>query len=234
VDSGVEESSGAGGRDEGSAAGDATGSASGELQRRLVHASGSLVPLSYVAGFLDWRIVQGIFVFGTAVALVLETIRLFVGLDWAIYDRLTREYEQENPAGYALYAVSMAIVSVAFSPHVALPGMLMLAIGDPISGLLGSRSAGEIKRPPTLLAMFCVSFALAAPFLVAPALDLAPPRGSVVLPLAVGVPAAVLGAAGATLADGIKPVIAGYVIDDNFSIPPVACVLIWGTLAALP
>jgi dolichol kinase len=60
--------------------------------------------------------------------------------------------------------------------------------------------------------MFLVCFALAVPFLTA------------VLPLPIGVVAAAVGAAGATLADGVKPVVAGYVIDDNLTIPPAAAV----------
>ncbi|MFC6726699.1 dolichol kinase, partial [Halobium palmae] len=45
--------------------------------------------------------------------------------------------------------------------------------------------------------------------------------------------AAAAGAAGATLADGVKPVVATYVIDDNLSIPPTACVGIWVVLSSL-
>jgi dolichol kinase len=37
-----------------------------------------------------------------------------------------------------------------------------------------------------------------------------------------GVIAAGVAAVGATVADGVKPVISGYVIDDNFSIPLTA------------
>jgi len=54
-------------------------------------------------------------------ALVLEFLRLRIGLDWRLYDVLTREYEQDNPAGYALYMISMAIVVVIFQQDIALP-----------------------------------------------------------------------------------------------------------------
>ena len=203
----------------------------GEVQRRLVHASGASVPLAYGLGLVPWSWVRILWLVGAVVALGLEALRLFVGLDWAVYDRLTREYEQDNPAGYALYMVSMALVALVFPPHIAVPGMLMLAVGDPISGLLGSRTAFQTKSVTTLAVMFLVCFALASPFLVTPALGVAA-VGAVSLPLPVGVAAAALGAAGATLADGIKPVVAGYVVDDNFSIPPAACVGIWAVLLA--
>ncbi|ELZ95230.1 hypothetical protein C440_09137 [Haloferax mucosum ATCC BAA-1512] len=189
-----------------------------EVKRRLVHASGSGVPLLYVLGLVTWQTLGYLFVFLSVVVTVLETLRLFGGLDWRIYDELTREYEQQNLAGYALYVYSQTAVALVFDPHVAVPGMLMLTIGDPISGLLGSAPVGELKSVRTLAAMFTVCFALAAPFVI-------PTSG-----LVVGSAAAAAGAAGATLADGAKPVIAGYVIDDNVSIPPAACVAIAGTL----
>ena len=188
-----------------------------ELQRRLVHASGSLVPLGYLAGLVPWSLVRGLLVASALVATVLEVLRLGVGLDWAIYDRLTRDYEQDNPAGYALYTYSMAGVALVFSPPLAAAGMLMLAIGDPISGLLGSADVGEVKGATTLLVMFGVCLLLAVGTFAAEGVGL---DASALL-------AGVVGAAGATLADGIKPVVAGYVVDDNLSIPPTACVGMW-------
>ncbi|ELZ90809.1 hypothetical protein [Haloferax volcanii] len=189
-----------------------------EVKRRLVHASGSGMPLLYLLGLVEWRTLGYLFVFLAAVVSVLELLRLFGGLEWAVYDELTREYEQDNVAGYALYVYSQTAVALVFGPHIAVPGMLMLTIGDPISGLMGSAPVGELKSARTLAAMFAVCFALAAPFVI--------PVSGVVA----GGLAAATGAAGATLADGAKPVVAGYVIDDNLSIPPVACTAIAATL----
>jgi dolichol kinase len=188
-----------------------------ELQRRLVHASGGFVPLGYLAGVVPWSVVTGLFVASALVATVLEVLRLGVGLDWAIYDRLTRDYEQDNPAGYALYTYSTAGVALVFAPPVAAAGILMLAIGDPISGLMGSRGVGETKQVTTLLAMFGVCLALALGTFAAEGVGLTAPT----------LLAGVVGAAGATVADGVKPVVAGYVVDDNLSIPPVACGTMW-------
>ncbi|EMA02932.1 dolichol kinase-like protein [Haloferax mediterranei ATCC 33500] len=172
------------------------------------------MPLLYILDIVNWQTLGYLFVFLSVVVSVLEVLRLFGGLDWRIYDELTREYEQDNIAGYALYVYSQTAVALVFSPHIAVPGMLMLTIGDPISGLLGSAPVGEWKSVRTLAVMFIVCLALAAPFVI-PAFGF----------IAGGV-AAAAGAAGATLADGAKPVVAGYVIDDNVSIPPVACVAI--------
>jgi len=173
-----------------------------EIARRLVHASGTAIPALYLLDLTDWRAVQSLLVAGAGIALALEVIRLVIGLDWAIYDRLTREYEQENLAGYALYFVSAAAVGLLAPVHVAIPAILMLTIGDPISGLLGSGSL--TKETYVLLAMFGVCTGIASFF--------------------VGWLPAVLGGLAATAADGLKPVIAGYVIDDNLTIPPAAAV----------
>jgi dolichol kinase len=182
-----------------------------EVERRLVHASGAVVPLAWAGGLVDWRVVQAVFGGGLLVVAAMEAGRLSGRLDLAIYDRLTREYEQDNVAGYALYMLSMALVAFAFSPTVAAPSMLMLALGDPVSGLLGSGSLRSVKQTWVLLVMFGVCTLLAAPFVPAVA--------------------AVLGGAAATLADGVKPVVAGYVVDDNLTIPPAAAVAITAGLA---
>lgn len=192
---------------------------SGELPRRLVHLSGSGLPLLYLLDLLNWRELQLLLLAGSVAVAVLEAVRLWVGLDWWVYRELTRDYEETNPAGYALYFFSMTAVALVFRPSVAVPGMLMLAVGDPISGVLGSNGATTAKEVGVLAVMFLVCFGLAIPFTAA----VAPPPVAAV--------AAVIGALGATLADGMKPVVAGYVIDDNLSIPPAACVGIATVLA---
>ena len=193
----------------------------GEFKRRLVHASGTGLPLLYVLEFVTWRQFGLVMLACSAVAAILEFVRLVVGLDWAIYDELTRPYEQENLAGYGLYMFSITAVVLVFAPHIAVPAALMLTIGDPISGLLSqTRAAGEPKRPRTLAAMFAVCLAVSLPLLV-------PTAG-----VAVGVAAAIAASAAATVADGFTPVIRGYVVDDNASIPVAAAVAGGAVLAA--
>ncbi|MFD1598467.1 dolichol kinase [Halobellus rarus] len=192
-----------------------------ELKRRLVHVSGTGLPLLYVLGFVTWTQLGYVMLLASAIAAGLEFVRLVVGLDWSIYDDLTRSYEQSNVAGYALFVFSITAVVLAFAPHIAVPAALMLTIGDPISGVLGTtREAGEPKRLRTLGAMFTVCLVVSVPFLL-------PVAG-----IAIGLAASVAAALGATLADGFKPVIAGYVVDDNLSIPPAASVAAGVVLAA--
>ena len=190
-----------------------SGVSQSELRRRLVHASGTGLPLLYVLEFVTWTQLGSVMLLASAIAAALEFFRLVVGLEWSIYDNLTRSYEQSNVAGYALFVFSITAVVLVFAPHVAVPAALMLTIGDPISGVLGTtREAGEPKRLRTLVAMFAVCLAVSLPFLV-------PAAG-----VAAGLAASVAAALGATLADGFKPVLAGYVVDDNLSIPPAASV----------
>jgi dolichol kinase len=180
-----------------------------EFARRLVHASGSVLPALYVFQLASWVQVRVLFVVGAVIATVLELFRLFGGLDWTIYDLLIREYEQDNPAGYAYYMLSTASVVLVFGPQIAIPAALMLMIGDPISGMAGSGEFRAVKRPIALAVMFVTCVALSAPFLYE-------------TPLAVA-----LGGVVAMVADGVKLVVSGYVIDDNLTIPLAAAGAMW-------
>lgn len=192
--------------------------AASELGRRLVHVSGSIVPGLYLVELLTWPQVKLIAVVVTAVVITLEAIRLFGDLDSRgyelldrhIYSRLIREYERENPAGYALFAIGGTIAAVLFPPVVAVPAFLMLTIADPVSGLLSDNEYGEPKRPLVLGVTFIICTVIALPFLSA-------------LP-------AIAGAIVATAADGATPVVRGYVVDDNLGIPVGAGVAMWTAL----
>ncbi|WP_436908383.1 dolichol kinase [Halosimplex marinum] len=186
-----------------------------EILRRLVHASGTAVPLAYLfVPAVEWVHVQGLLVAGLAVAAVLEVVRLVVGLDWWVYEKLTREYEQDNLAGYFLAVFSMAAVALAFEPTIAVPAILMLTVADPVSGLLGSGELRAAKDVTVLLTTFAVATLLAVPFVPATA--------------------AVAGGVAATVADGIKPVVRGYVIDDNLTIPVAGAAAMFLAVEFLP
>jgi dolichol kinase len=201
-----------------------------EVARRLVHASTSSVPLSYVfLDFVTWRRLQMFLAAAVVLGFGLELVRLRAGLDWWLFDRLTREYEQDNLAGYYLGGVGMAVVVLGFPPpgadplvgavaanptRVAVPAMLMLTVADPTSGLLSSGTLRPAKQGWVLLATFGVATLLAVPFV--PSL------------------AAVLGGGAATVADGVKPVVRGYVIDDNLTIPVSAAITMYVAVQYLP
>ena len=181
-----------------------------EYGRRAIHASGVGMPVIYLLDIVTWTELRYFMLVVTGIVFTLEFLRLVVGLNHRIYDEITRPYEQHTVAGYALYMLSMTSVAVLFGPAVTIPAMLMLILGDPISGELGDNAADEHKRPAVVAAMFVVCFVLAVPFTVA---------GST---LGVGVASAAVGATCGAVADGIKPVIRGVAVDDNLTIPPVA------------
>lgn len=183
--------------------------------RRLAHVSGVAVPGLYLVGVVEWQTVKYLVAAGAAVAVALEFFRLFVGLDWVVYDRLTREYEQDNPAGYALAVVSAAIVGWAFEPTIAVAAYLLLGIADPLAGVLSEAEGPDTRKSyGVMLVTFAVCVLIALPFL--------PPRA--VLPVAAVVVAA----------DALKPRIYGFVIDDNFSIPVGAAVTAWLLVTYVP
>lgn len=185
-----------------------------EIKRRLFHASTSIVPGLYLLEVLTWAQLGTMMLAASAVTLVIEVVRLFTPLDLWIFQKLTREYEQDALAGYALGAFSITAVVLAVGPSIGVPAILMLTIGDPVSGLLGTDELRTVKHPRSLAAMFAISLLLALPFL------------SPVV--------AAVAALGATVADGVKPRVSGFVIDDNLSIPLVAAGAAYVAVAFLP
>ena len=189
-----------------------------EYGRRAVHVSGVGMPLLYLLGIATWNQLRYFMVGVTAVAFVLEFLRLVVGLNHWLYDKLTRPYEADNVAGYAFYMLSVTLVAVTFGPSVTLPAVLMLSVADPISGALSDNGPHEHKRPAVIAATFGICFLLAVPFTAAWSSP------------AAGAAAAAGGALLAAIADGIKPIVRGVAVDDNLTIPLAAAVGIAGVL----
>lgn len=192
-----------------------------ELARRLVHASGAGVPSLYLLDLLTWPQLRYLLMGGLVFTVGLETARLFFGFEWVVFDVLTREYEQDNPAGYALYVFSGSTTGLLFGPAIAVPAILMLTLADPVSGLLSADELRTVKRPRVLVVMFLVCAGLAY-------------GSSVIFGFGLPLSAVLLGGLGATLADGVKPVIRGYVIDDNLTIPLVAAGAMTVGIALVP
>jgi dolichol kinase len=184
-------------------------------ERRLVHFSGTLVPVSYLAGLLEWNQIRILLAGGAALAIVLEFVRLYIGLDWVVFDRLTRHYEQDNPAGYALAVIGGALVGLAFAPEIAVPSLLLLTIADPIAGILGDVDNADTRKAWWVMATtFLVCIAITAPL----------------MPLRAIVPVSAV----VVLADAVKPRVFGFVVDDNFSIPVGAAITGWLVITYVP
>lgn len=195
----------------------------GEIGRRFVHASGVVIPGIYLVGLVSWDELRLLLVAGLVIAIGLEFARLRIGLDWAIYEHLTRPYEADSFAGYGYYMVSIAIVGVIFEPEVAIPGMLMLMIGDPISGYLGRGELRRMKHPIAMAGMFVVGVAVTIPFAV-----------DTIEVVSLAILAAILGAVAGTIADAFKPKIGDLIIDDNLTIPICAAIVLWASYQYLP
>jgi len=181
----------------------------GDLGRRLVHVAGTGFPAIFVLPFIEWWHVTALMVVVTLGALVLEILRLNIGLDWFIYEHLTREYEQDAPAAYLLYMISATAVAIVAEPRIAIPAILMLTIADPIAGVISRDELRTVKRPRALATMFGVCTLFALPFVPETPL------------------AAVLGGIGGMLADGVKPTVRGVVVDDDLTIAPAGAFGIW-------
>jgi len=184
--------------------------ATDERLRRVFHVSGSWPVALYLLGWLAWPQVRLVYLAGIVTAVGLEALRLSGTVDWWVFERLTRDYEQTNPAGYALYVVASGVVALAFAPRIAVPAILLLAVVDPISGLLSAPERRPVKRPLALAVTFGLSGLIARLF--------------------VPLPAALAAAVVTTLADGATPVVRGYVIDDNVGIPVGAALAMWVAL----
>lgn len=195
----------------------------GEIARRLVHASGVAIPGIYLIELVTWDQLRILLVLGFLIALSLEWIRLRIGLDWWIYEHLTRPYEAETFAGYGYYMVSITIVGLLFEPEVAIPGMLMLMLGDPISGYLGSGEFERVKAPIAIIGMFLVGLVVTMPF----AIDILGTIGLALL-------ASVLAAGAGTIADAVKPTFGSFVVDDNLTIPIFSAAILWGAYRYFP
>jgi len=185
-----------------------------EIKRKSIHLTGLSVPL-------------GILVFGRtftalmialalAMALLLERGRL----KGKIRLPEVRDHEEEKVAGYIYYIAGSLLTVILFAPRVAVAAMLMLSLGDAVSGLVGSvlensnvRGCNErwrIKPIPLVASMFLVCLAIG--YLSS---------GLTRLPFQVYL----AGATGATVADCVALVFGGRNLDDNLTIPLFAGVL---------
>lgn len=184
--------------------------------RRLFHALGSLIPITYIIGLVEWRYIVILTWVGLGLAAVLEFVRLFLG--YKFLSSLYRDYESENIAGYAIGTTGIFVAVNLFGvlaedPMIASVSILMLTIVDPIVGVMGTGELRNIKPPHILATTFLLSFLIGVIFL-SPLISAA-------------------GALGTTLADGAKLRIKGYVIDDNLTIPIYAGVLMTVTKVLL-
>jgi dolichol kinase len=179
-----------------------------EIRRKLIHITGLSVP-------------AGIIVFGkiyTAAMIALALMVAFILEAGRLRGRINlpavRDNEQEKVAGYIYYIFGSLITVVLFSPMIALTSMLMLSLGDAVSGLVGSVLMNANVRGQNIRWRFKPVPIVASMFLAC--LIIGYLSSSITkLPWEVYL----VGAFGATLADSMAIFIYNRGLDDNLTIP---------------
>ena len=121
-----------------------------------------------------------------------------------------RDKEKKKIGGHAFFMLGASLSILLFDKQIAIASISMLAIGDAASGIAQSVKRGTlvtlegykrgIKPPDVILTMFSVSFLVG--YFILDSLAMA-----------------VIGAIGATIADGVYLKICSVMIDDNLTIP---------------
>ena len=172
--------------------------------RNLFHFSGIVIPLACLAFGKPAAIALSALLF--AASLVVEVLRIKGRLRLAFLEKNIKEKEKKGPTGSFFFLLGSTLTLLFFSERAAVPALLMLAVSDPLSSLVG-RHLGKTrlfgKSVEGTAAFFLSSLALLFFF------PLSPLR-------------AVLGALAATATEFFtrKP------LDDNVSIPIVSAVVL--------
>jgi dolichol kinase len=171
-----------------------------ELKRKIIHISGSIIPILYIFGSWDVAVlILSICFFAT---LFIEWQRL--KYNWQI--SFARAHERLRISGALYFAFSALFAVLFFKKEIAISALLMLAIGDSISGIIGAAfevknfRVKEKRKPAKLfIIMLAICFFLAYFF----------------LPFEV----ALLGAVIAAIADSFPLKFFNEILDDNLAIP---------------
>lgn len=179
-----------------------------EIRRKLIHLTGLLVPLSILA--FGKTITAILIALALLVALILEVGRL----NGRISLPEVRDKEKNSVAGYIYYILGSLLTVIIFEPMIAVTSMLMLSLGDAVSGIVGSIleranvrdncTSIRLKPLPIVVSMFLVCLTIG--FL-----------SSTITQLPFRVYFA--GAVGATVADSLAVNAGGRTLDDNLIIP---------------
>lgn len=191
-----------------------------EIKRKTIHISGLSVPVGIVVFGKIYTAVMIALALG--VALVLEAGRLRGRISLPA----TRDHEQEKVAGYIYYIFGSLVTVAVFQPMIALTSMLMLSLGDAVSGLVGSVLMNANVREQNVRWRFKPLPIVASMFLACMAIGYLS-SSLTRLPWEIYL----FGALGATLADSMALVVCNRGLDDNLTIPIFSGIMM--SLAAL-
>lgn len=199
-----------------------------EVRRKAIHLSGLSVPLGLI--FLGRSITAWALALVLAISLVLEAQRLQGRFSLPE----VREHEKTQVASYIYYMAGCLLAVLIFPKMIAVTAILFLALGDTVSGLVGSIIKNcDVRSSPAQAA----SSAAALQWRVKPMPVLAATFAACLL---IGIlsasftglqwPTYLCGAAGAAFADGVAILVRGRgrSMDDNFSIPVLSGALMSG------
>lgn len=191
-----------------------------EIKRKTIHITGLSVPVGIVVFGKIYT--AGMIALALGVALILEVGRLRGRISLPA----TRDHEQEKVAGYIYYIFGSLVTVALFQPMIALTSMLMLSLGDAVSGLVGSVLMNANVREKNIRWRFKPLPIVASMFLACMAIGYLS-SGITRLPWEIYL----FGALGATLADSMALVVCNRGLDDNLTIPIFSGIMM--SLAAL-
>lgn len=191
-----------------------------EIKRKTIHITGLSVPVGIVVFGKIYT--AGMIALALGVALILEVGRLRGRINLPA----TRDHEQEKVAGYIYYIFGSLVTVALFQPMIALTSMLMLSLGDAVSGLVGSVLMNANVREKNVRWRFKPLPIVASMFLACMVIGYLS-SGLTRLPWEIYL----FGALGATLADSMALVVCNRGLDDNLTIPIFSGIMM--SLAAL-
>lgn len=193
-----------------------------EIKRKTIHITGLSVPVGILIFGKIYTAVMIAVALAAALALEAGRLRGRISLP------AVRDHEQDKVAGYIYYIFGSLVTVILFRPMIAMTAMLMLSLGDAVSGIVGSvlmnanvRARNErwrYKPFPIVASMFLACLAIG--YLSS---------GITRLPWEVYF----LGAAGATVADSMALFVRNRGLDDNLTIPIFSGFMMSISLAAL-
>ncbi len=107
--------------------------------RKLLHFSGNVIPLMYLA--TGRRFILAVTAFLFILDAVLEVARIRGRFKYGFLQKQLKEAEAERLTGSFYFLLSSLITILFFEKAVAVSSMLILAVSDPLSSLVGQRCA---------------------------------------------------------------------------------------------
>ncbi len=138
--------------------------------RNLFHFSGIVIPLACIFFGKSAAIALSVLLF--AASLVVEVLRIKGHLHLSVLEKNIKEKEKKGPTGSFFFLLGSTLTLLFFSERAAVPALLILAVSDPLSSLVG-RHLGKTRMLGKSLegtaAFFLSSLAILFCFALGPA-----------------------------------------------------------------